>query len=362
MSSQPRVRHLISRKKEIYSVEPRFRGYLDHYNRITDRGIHYEDLLRYDESVPLYDEHGNDTLWSTVLYPHGEMSEVHDQLRLNYALLKADGQVWLMEHLYIDRVDICIYGNTLPFRVRIVNRLNDNYDYFYVKRVDANRIYGLELEHILSPNRINYNINGDTLVEDHIIGIPAEVFIREDMPRNRFDRVRLAKEFVKFNERCFVRLLGDMHSGNFVVDISRDFEKWQYRMRPIDFDQQSHHWRKQVYLPQYYTQNNPFVFLGMDYMTPKSMLQYQQEERSLIANRLRVSRHRYEALMEIMRQDMISGEENIMRLRQNLANHYKSEDFLSCRSMGDIVYTSLSRLLDHNHPASPQVVSITQNW
>jgi hypothetical protein len=40
--------------------------------------------------------------------------------------------------------------------VRIVNRLNENFDYFYVKRVDANRVYGLELEHILSPNRMNY--------------------------------------------------------------------------------------------------------------------------------------------------------------------------------------------------------------
>ncbi len=345
-----RIRHLISRKKDIYPIDDLFRGYLEKYNRMFNHGIQYEDLGRYDEAVPLYDELGNDTLWSTVFYAHNEMKEIHDLLRLNYAILKADGEVSVMEHLYIDRVDLCNYGNTLPFRIRIVNRLNDNHDYFYVKRVDANRIYGLELEHILSPNRINYNIHGNTLVEDHIIGIPAEVFMRDYVPRSRFDQVRLAKEFVKFNERCFVRLLGDMHSGNFVVDISRDFEKWQYRLRPIDFDQQSHHWRKQVYMPQYFTQNNPFVFLGMKHMTPASVLQYQKEERALIANRLRVSRLRFEALMHVMREDVISKPDHVARLRKNLADHYKNDAFDECRTMGDIVYTSLSLLLERPEP------------
>jgi hypothetical protein len=36
-----------------------------------------------------------------------------------------------------------------------VNKINDNFDYFYIKNADASRIYGLELEHILSPNKIN---------------------------------------------------------------------------------------------------------------------------------------------------------------------------------------------------------------
>ena len=355
MSAQ--IRRLISRKKAVYPIDGVFREYLRRFNRLDVRGIQYSDLLRYEEAIPLYDEFGKDTLWSTVFYSQSEMLEIHDRLRLNYAVLKADGEVSVMEHLYIDRVDLCNYGNTLPFRIRIVNRLNDNHDYFYVKRVDANRIYGLELEHILSPNRINYIVNGDTLIEGHIIGIPAEEFIREDMPQSRFDQVRLAKEFIKFNERCFVRLLGDMHSGNFVVDVRRDFEKHQYRLRPIDFDQQSHHWRKQVYLPQYFTQNNAIVFMGMNCMTPESVLQYQKEERALIANRLRVSRPRFEALMTIMREDVISEQDNVNRLSQQLARHYHNTRFRSCLTMGDIVYTSLQQLLADTRPASPPLSS-----
>ena len=40
--------------------------------------------------------------------------------------------------------------------VKIRNILNDNFTYFYVKKADASRIYGLELEHMLSPYNLNF--------------------------------------------------------------------------------------------------------------------------------------------------------------------------------------------------------------
>src|SRR5690606_38551539 len=132
------------------------------------------------------------------------------------ARLRVRGDDSLMRHLVTDRVDVCSYGNTQPFRVRIRNKINENFDYFYVKRADASRIYGLELEHILSPNRIAFLHDEDTLIEEHVSGIPGDVFCAEYLQHDRLDEVRVAKEFVKFNERCFLRLLGDMHSGNWV--------------------------------------------------------------------------------------------------------------------------------------------------
>ena len=351
------VRNLISKKKETYSISEYLGEYLERYDRLHDSGVRYENLLRYDNAVALYDEHGNDTLWSTVFYGPAEMRDIHEHLRLTYALLKSDGDLSTVEHLFVDRIDLCLYGNTLPFRVRIVNRLNENFDYFYVKRVDANRVYGLELEHILSPNRINYFISGQTLIEEHIIGIPGDAFMRETMPENRFDQVRLAKEFVKFNERCFVRLLGDMHSGNFVIDITPDFEKMQYRMRPLDFDQQSHHWRKQVYLPQFYPQNNAIIALGMEFMGPTTVDQYQREERALIANRLRVSHGRYSAIMDVMREDLIAPAEHVRKLGRQLAEHYHDDEFAACDTMGELVHASLERLLQRAEPASASLLN-----
>jgi hypothetical protein len=346
-------KNLISKKKATYPVSDYLSTYLNRYGRRTSQGIRYEDLHRYDNSVPLYDEHGGDTLWSTVFYPQTEQAEIHRQLTVTYALLKAYGDISIAEHLFVDRVDLCLYGNTLPFRVRIVNRINDNFDYFYVKQVDANRIYGLELEHILSPNRIHYLVCGQTIIEEHIIGIPAEAFAKESMPEHRFDRVRLAKEFVKFNERCFVRLLGDMHSGNFVIDLTRDFEKWHFRMRPIDFDQQSHHWRKNVYLPQFYPQNIQYIQVGIECLAPENVEQYQKEERALIANRVRVSHGRYQSLIEVMEEDLISPSAHVERLASQLSEHYEEPSFETCLTMGELVSKSIKLLLAHNKPASP---------
>ena len=134
-------------------------------------------------------------------------------------------------------MDYCTFGNTKPFRIRIVNQYNDNHDYFYVKKADASRIYGLELEQLLSPNEINFHVDRDTLVEEHI-GVPGDDFIENYLNREDLNEVRLAKEFIKFNERCFVRLLGDMRAYNYVVEMTPDFEQNQYRVRAIDFDQQ----------------------------------------------------------------------------------------------------------------------------
>ena len=346
------MRNLISKKKEEYPVSDFLRSYLNRYRRIRPLDLRYEDLSRHTNSIPLYDEQGDDTLWATVFYSPYEQQEIHANLKEAYAMLKADGDLSAVEHLYVDRIDLCLYANTLPFRIRIVNGLNENFDYFYVKRVDANRIYGLELEHILSPSRINYMINGDTIIEEHVIGIPADTFMRENLPTGRFDKVRLAKEFVKFNERCFVRLLGDMHSGNFVIDITRDFEKWHYRMRPIDFDQQSHHWRKQVYLPEYFTQNEALMETSLSHLAYDNVIQYQKEERALIAKRLRVSHGRFEALMEVMREDIISKEDNVKRLKEQLVHHYDAPEFRDCDTMGDLVFTSMNLLLAHNKTAT----------
>ncbi len=335
---------IISKKKIPYKIDAHLRAYLHKYARSIDLPIEYQDLLRYDNSIPQYDSQGNDTLWETVFYPPVDMDLIHESLKKIYAIMKSQGDMSVMEHLFIDRVDLCIYGNTKPFRIRIVNRINDNFDYFYIKNADASRIYGLELEHLLSPNRIDYLVCKDTLIEEHIVGVPADMFIKTYIEDPNLNQIRLAKEFVKFNERCFVRLLGDMHSSNFVVDITPDFEEVNYRLRAIDFDQQSFEGKRSIYMPQYFKQNNPIIKLGFAHVTPETMRQYQREERSMIANRMKVERTRVMELLTTMKQSTISTPENIRRLRKDLAQFYEEKDFLNCENMGAIVELSLQML------------------
>jgi hypothetical protein len=283
---------LISRKKRVYPPSDGLRDFLERYGRLRTMPIHFEDLGRYQETVSVYDKHGRDTLWETVVYGSVERESIARALVKIYADLKVMGDMSLMEHLVTDRVDVCTWGNTKPYRVRILNTLNENFDYFYVKKADASRIYGLELEHVLAPSRIEFMCDGQTVVEQHVSGIPARDFIQHYLKDSKLDEVRLAKEFVKFNERCLLRLLGDMHAGNFVVDITPDFDETVYSLRAIDFDQQSYHGRCHVYLPQYYKVNNPLVFLGMRCMTAETYTQYRNEERVLMGNRARSEKNR----------------------------------------------------------------------
>jgi hypothetical protein len=339
---------LISKKKQVYKVSPALGEYLRQYDRESEIELRYSDLLRYDNAVTLYDKNEADTLWETVYYPHSESAHIHENLKKIYAVLKADGDLSVMQHLFVDRVDLCVYGNTQPFRVRIVNRINDNFDYFYVKNADASRVYGLELEHILSPNRISYLVYGQTLIEEHIAGIPGDQFFKHYLKEKTLNPIRLAKEFVKFNERCFVRLLGDMHSNNFVVVITPDFEEVHYRIRAIDFDQQSYEARKAVFMPQYFKQNNPLIEIGLRHMTPETVRQYQKEERTLISHRIKTSQTRLVTLLNTMGKDHISLPENVDNLKRELAAHYKHDAFLKCTNMGGILKTSLMLLLEQH--------------
>lgn len=336
---------LISRKKLIYPISSVLRRYLIKYSREVDIPIHYHELLRYTSSIALYDYKDQDTLWETVFYAESDREEIHLNVKKIYALLKAGGDMTVMEHLFIDRIDLCVYGNTQPFRVRIVNRINDNFDYFYIKNADASRVYGLELEHLLSPNRISYLVHQNTLIEEHIAGIPGEKFMKVHMEDPHLNPIRLAKEFVKFNERCFVRLLGDMHSSNFVIDVTPDFEETHYRIRAIDFDQQTYEGKKSIYLPQYFKENNVLIQLGMKYITSESMHQYQREERALISTRLKSSHKEIEDVLRCMEHDHLAPEENVENLKIELSKHYRNEAFLNCRNMGEILRLSLHQVI-----------------
>lgn len=319
--------------------------YLEDFNRTETLPFYYRDLLRHNYSVPLLDKHGRDTLWETVFYQPSETEELNQKLVQTYAMMKVEGNAKLMEHLYVDRIDYCPFGNSRPYRIRIKNQYNDNYDYYYVKLADASRVYGLEFEDLLSPNRINYLVDADTLVEEHIIGIPGDQFIREKIELPDINKTRIAKEFIKFNERCFARLLGDMRSYNFVIDMTLDFDDTQFRIRAIDFDQQSYEGRKSMYLPQYFKENNPYVDLCMKYINAETARQYQLEERTLMAKRVKIARFRVASILEVMMNDTIAPKEKVTQLKIELAEYYHHDAFKKCKNMGEIMRITLDLLL-----------------
>lgn len=337
-----------SRKKPIFPVNELLRGYLKHHGREVKLPVAYKDLLHFTYSVPIKDKTGKDTLWEKVLYDMKDWDFIRDGLVKMYAILKTEGDLTFTKHLDVARIDYCTFGNSNPFRIRIVNKFNDNYDHYYIKLADASRIYGLELEHILSPNRITFLTHQNSLVEEHIPGIPGDVFIKQYLNAPGTNKIRFAKEFVKFNERCFVRLLGDMRSYNFVIDITPDIEDFQYRIRAIDFDQQSYEGRRNLYLPQFFKENASLVELAMKHLNKDSIEQYQTEERTMMAFRLASYRHRVLDLLNIMSKDNISSREKTDQLKNELAEYSGNATFRKLNSMGQVVKLHLKQMLRKN--------------
>lgn len=321
----------------MFPIKIDLRQYLKRYGREVSLPFSYQDLQRFTYTTPLKDKNGKQTAWEQVSYDMREWDFLRKSLVKVYAILKTEGDLSFANHLDVARIDYCYFGNSQPFRIRIVNKFNDNYDHYYIKKADASRIYGLELEHILSPNRITYFSSKDTLIEEHIPGIPGDIFIRDYMEAENTNKIRLAKEFVKFNERCFVQLLGDMRSYNFVVNIIPDIEDFQYRIRAIDFDQQSYEGRKNLYLPQFFKDNQALVNMVLTHLDKQSIEQYQAEEKTMMTFRLISSRYRVKELLDIMDDDAISTIEKITELRKALFTHFNNPQYLKASTMGQLL-------------------------
>ncbi|MDX1332629.1 MAG: hypothetical protein R3252_06350 [Robiginitalea sp.] len=321
---------MMSKKKPAYPVSPALEEYLEEYSRKIEIPIYYDDLLRFSGSVVVYDKNEEDTLWVRVFYPDSEREEIDLGLKRVYSILHSDGSDRIFQYLNVDAVDFCTFGNSKPFRIKIRNILNDNFVYFYVKKTDASRIYGLELEHMLSPYNLHFLVYKDTLIEEHIAGIPGDVFIKEMLPAcSEPEKAQIAKEFVKFNERCMIRLLGDMRSYNYVI------------VPMIDFDQQSFEGRLRIYRPQFFKENFKMVQLVGSKLLRDSVDQYKVEERSIVAKRILSSGDRLRKLVEIARKDTISLPENVDRLKKDIYDLTLDVHFKKCQRMGEILDLAL---------------------
>ena len=333
---------LMSKKKPAYPVNDKLDAYLAHYNRKIEIPIFYEDLLRFAGSVVVYDSDDEDTLWIRVYYSEFDRNEIDLSLKKVYSILHSDGSDSILQYLNVDAVDYCTFGNSKPFRIKVRNILNDNFTYFYVKKTDASRIYGLELEHMLSPYNLNFLVYRDTLIEEHIAGIPGDVFIKEFLPKcTKSEKAQLAKEFVKFNERCMIRLLGDMRSYNYVIVPTHDFDHVVYKIRAIDFDQQCFEGKLKVYRPQFFKENFLMVELVGAKLQSHSIDQYKVEERSIVAKRIISSEDRIEELVDICREDDISLEENVKLLGKEIYEMTLDANFKKCKTMGEILTLAL---------------------
>ena len=196
---------------------------------------------------------------------------------------------------------------------------------------------------MLSPYNLNFLVFKDTLIEEHIAGIPGDVFIKEMLPScSESEKAQLAKEFVKFNERCMIRLLGDMRSYNYVIVPVHDFDYVvYYRIRAIDFDQQCFEGKLLIYRPQFFKENLTMVGLVQNKLLRDSVDQYKVEERSIVAKRIISSEERIKKLVDIASRDTISLPEHVEQLKKEIYDLTLDMHFKKCGHMGEILGLAL---------------------
>ncbi|HSD15439.1 MAG TPA: hypothetical protein VLB74_12380 [Flavobacterium sp.] len=337
-------------KKQYYPINEQLYAYLEKYRRVAKTNVFYDDLRRFQGSVVVYDNNNEDTLWVRVYYNELEKKEIDLSLKKIYTLLHSDGDERNIINLTVDYIDFCTFGNSKPFRVKIRNLLNDNYTHFYVKIADASRIFGLELEHIMSPNSINFLVHKETLIEEHIVGIPGDVFLKHHLDKcTENEKAQIAKEFVKFNERCMIGLLGDMRSYNFVVIPIYDYDHIVYKIRAIDFDQQCYEGNFRLYKPHLFKENFRFTQLVKEKLMKNSIEQYQNEERSILVRRIAGFEERLSELLQAMKASELSPTINLERLKQETYEVTFDKSFKNATSMVDIVEAALNFIKRNYH-------------
>jgi hypothetical protein len=181
-------------------------------------------------------------------------------------------------------------------------------------------------------------VHEETLIEEHIMGIAGDVFIKEFLKDcSETEKAQIAKEFVKFNERSMIRLLGDMRAYNYVIVPIHDFDQVVYRIRAIDFDQQCYEGNFKVYRPQFFKENYPMVKLVKEKLQNSSIEQYKDEERAVLAKRIISAESRIKRLMKIMGNDVISTAEHLEQLKMELYRYTNDLNFKRSKSMGHIM-------------------------
>ena len=136
-----------------------------------------------------------------------------------------------------------------------------------------------------------------------------------------------------------------MRAYNFIMDITPDFDQIQYRIRAIDFDQQSYEGRRSFYLPHYFKENLPYVNLGIKHLSAESVEQYQKEERAAMARRIHNEKVKLQELIESMKHHELSTVAKFQQLQKEIAQKEDIDGINNCQSMGELLECLLADLV-----------------
>jgi len=126
-----------------------------------------------------------------------------------------------------------------------------------------------------------------------------------------------------------------------VIVTTHDFDHVDYKIRAIDFDQQSFEGKFNIYRPQFFKENFEMVKMVSERFQKESIDQYKIEERSIVAKRMISFNDRIEQLLDCMVNDAISKKEHIDLLKAKIYEYTNDLKFMQSKNMGDILKNAL---------------------
>jgi hypothetical protein len=138
--------------------------------------------------------------------------------------------------------------------------------------------------------------------------------------------------------------------------LTHDFDRIQYRIRAIDFDQQSYEGNSKVYIPQFLKENNKLVKMTLEVLKDSSIEQYKLEERSLLAKRAVREKRRLKDLLDCMKLDKISSKEKINELKKDLFVLTGDVNFKKSSNMGEILISALDYVIRNYKNENPYII------
>lgn len=323
-------------QKEVFEVSTSLQQYLNKYGRDIALPVAYNDLLHYQYTNAIKDKNGKYTHWENVVYAPNVLLQLHKKLVHTYQLLTQIDD----NDIIIAAIDFCEFANSMPYRITVLHRHTKIMSWYYIKMADASRLYGLELEHLLTINPINFFYHKNTLIEAHIEGIPGDDFIVQLPNLTAIEKLQVAQAFILFNEQCFARLLGDMRSYNFVVIKNNG----NYTFRPIDFDQQCYEGKLALYFAHFYKENIAYFHLVHSMLTANEIEQLRQIARKNMAAQALLHTTQLTHLLQVLLPDKITDGYKIIALKTALNNYCNTLAFTPCKTMGAILQQLLTQL------------------
>ena len=226
---------LISKKKVTFPVTPSLQVYLDAHGRSIEIPVSYDDLLRF-EGMPILDGNAR-TRSGSIACTACRPGRARPQFEAAVLHPHADGSDTILPFIRWTASRFALY-NTKPFRVK-------------ARMSSTTTTFSCTSRNATLPASTGWN-GATSVAEPHHSCLPEHLSrntssaSRDIFIAQRWNPVHAGQRAPPKSTSTTTLLLaapGDMRSYNYVVVITQDFDRIQYRLRAIDFDQQSYEGR-----------------------------------------------------------------------------------------------------------------------